>query len=314
MDSKNNEQLHGEREEKDSTIEERLNNPNETRIKIYMDSVSIIGMLSGKKVLVVTPLTKDVHALENSLVESEENTVSVKRVLESINLLRTLDVCTVIINKYKIIEEMGLMSDLMEAIGEKRIIVALEGDSDDIEALREYQLLAKKLVRMEFFVSGKTILERMAMIFALTKSRPIKNVCIVVSHPKEERRVEVFLQSFGIKIELSPETKKEGVLAIFNTQKEIKKSLLEKYSLIVDMCGDVKTDKLEDVKVGILKIVTHGKLQNEDKRFKKIREQALKYKYRIESVIQLITSNVLRRKSDIEENIVKHLHGPLRLL
>ncbi|KAI5155856.1 hypothetical protein NEPAR06_2066 [Nematocida parisii] len=277
-------------------------------VKVYLDSISVINTLKETKVMIITPLKKDVLCIQNRLNERQ---VLVKRVLEGIEALDEVDVNCVIINKFRIIKEMGLISDLITAIGNRRIIAVLEEEEDDLEELKDYKLLTKKLSRRVFYVKGSSIFDRMAMIFALTKARPIKNLCILVGTPREERRVEVFLQSFGIAVKLSPDVKTEGVVGIFSTHRSINTEILQKYSLVLDISGS-EQKSLETIKASVLRMVAHT--ENEDARFKKILEQAMTYKYRIDSVIQLITPKILKRRGEIEASIVKHLQGPLRLI
>ncbi|OAG33672.1 hypothetical protein NEIG_02080 [Nematocida sp. ERTm5] len=277
-------------------------------VKVYLDSISVINTLKETKVMIITPLKKDVLYIQNKLNERQ---VLVKRVLEGIEALDKVDVNCVIINKFRIIKEMGLINDLITAIGNRRIIAVLEEEEDDLEELKDYKLLTKKLSRRVFYVKGSSIFDRMAMIFALTKARPIKNLCILVGTPREERRAEVFLQSFGITVKLSPDVKTEGVVGIFSTHKSINTEILQKYSLVLDISG-TEQKSLENIKASVLRMVPHT--ENEDIRFKKILEQAMTYKYRIDSVIQLITPKILKRRGEIEASIVKHLQGPLRLI
>ncbi|KAI5144453.1 hypothetical protein NEPAR04_2095 [Nematocida parisii] len=277
-------------------------------VKVYLDSISVINTLKETKVMIITPLKKDVLCIQNRLNERQ---VLVKRVLEGIEALDEVDVNCVIINKFRIIKEMGLISDLITAIGNRRIIAVLEEEEDDLEELKDYKLLTKKLSRRVFYVKGSSIFDRMAMIFALTKARPIKNLCILVGTPREERRVEVFLQSFGIAVKLSPDVKTEGVVGIFSTHRSINTEILQKYSLVLDISGS-EQKSLDTIKASVLRMVAHT--ENEDARFKKILEQAMTYKYRIDSVIQLITPKILKRRGEIEASIVKHLQGPLRLI
>ncbi|KAI5168227.1 hypothetical protein NEIRO02_2490 [Nematocida sp. AWRm79] len=277
-------------------------------VKVYLDSISVINTLKETKVMIITPLKKDVLYIQNKLNERQ---VLVKRVLEGIEALDKVDVNCVIINKFRIIKEMGLINELITAIGNRRIIAVLEEEEDDLEELKDYKLLTKKLTRRVFYVKGGSIFDRMAMIFALTKARPIKNLCILVGTPREERRAEVFLQSFGITVKLSPDVKTEGVVGIFSTHKSINTEILQKYSLVLDISG-TEQKSLENIKASVLRMVPDT--ENEDIRFKKILEQAMTYKYRIDSVIQLITPKILKRRGEIEASIVKHLQGPLRLI
>ncbi|KAI5192296.1 hypothetical protein NEMIN01_1925 [Nematocida minor] len=296
-------------------VRSALNNGSIPRVKIFMDLISIIDMLETKNILVVTPLSKEKTRIENSLSSDDSFSVLVRRVLESINLLKSKEVSpdVIIISKYSIIAEMGLSHDLMEAVGNSRVIVSLESD-EEMEMLGSYTMVSKKMIKREFYLGGRTTLERMGILFALTKAKPIKNICIVVSHAKEERRVEVFLKAFGVKVDIDPKTKKEGSVGLFNTNNMINSRLLERYSLVIDITGGVNSEVLDEVKIGILKIITHGKIVKEDARFKRLLEQAMRYKYRIEGVIRMITPNVLQRKNDIDEKAVKHLQGALRLI
>lgn len=312
----------GEKEVKKETEEEEiervLNDRAEKRLKIRMPVENIIDILQDEEVLIITPLTKDKNRIESMIHGEKGGTVVVKRVIETINAVKSKEVqdnTTVVVNNFGIIKEMGLAEELMGELGEnRRIIVSIEGNKEE-ELLREYRTVSKKMVKKEFVVEGRTQLQRMGMIFSLTKVRPIKDMCIVVAYKKEERRVHVFLDAFGVRTEVNPKEKRDGIVGIFNTAEGVSRKLLEQYSLIVDNTGEDDSDLLREIRVGVLKIVTHGKtVKREDARFKKLLEQGMKYKYRIEGVLRLITRNVLSRKDEIDERVVKHLKGPLRML
>lgn len=304
-----------EREEEEE-LRGTLNSRKEKRIKIYMPVEAIVDILDGARIVIVTPLAKDRTRIENTISQEKEGSVVVRRVIETINMFKAKEIdeeSIVVISNYGVIVEMGLLNDLLEEIGERRIIVSMEGEKEE-EMLKEYRMVHKTQTKREFYIEGRTHLARLGVLFSVTKARPIKNLCVIVSHPKEERRVQVFLNAFGVATEINPKKKREGVVAIFNPKYGVNKKLLEQYSLIVDNTGESDTEMLEDVKVGILKIVTEGPPSREDPRFKKLFETGMKYKYRIESVIKLITRNVLNGKDEIDERVVKNLKGPLRIL
>ncbi|KAH9385895.1 uncharacterized protein NEMAJ01_0791 [Nematocida major] len=303
----------GEEREEEAAMFSRGEGDKNARVKAFMDVFSILSHVTGH-VLVVTPLRSEASTLEKTCSGLEGVQVSIagaKRAEELLSGPERIDI--VILRKYKILEEMQVLSGVMEAVGDRQVIVSLEG-GDEVPSLEGFALASKKVSKREFFIHGETIFQKMAVVFSVTKARPIRNLCVIVGWPKEERRVEVFLRAFGMRVEVNPPGRREGVIGVFRPDSlAARKEVLEKYSLVVDMSNGAAEEALEDVKTTVLRVVS-PRTAPEDARFARIRDAALQYKYRIESVLNMITRHVMQGKAEIDEASVKHLHGPLRLL
>ncbi|OAG29024.1 hypothetical protein NEDG_01163 [Nematocida displodere] len=252
-----------------------------------------------KTVLVITPLAEERDVLERETAHSH---VSVKRVLEAERGLaagQAPDV--VVVDKYDIIKSLGLL-DRIEKIGEKvRLVIVAPAKPEETE----YEVFQEEKRREVFQVNAPDYVHKMAMVFALTKIKPIKGICIVLPTKKGLKRAEVFLKTFGVPTEAEPAKLKDGVVGLF-----LPDSIhIHAYTLVADL-----TMSVESTETAVLQIGPTTKTSERSSRFAKLLETGMEYKYRIESVLSLITPHVVSGKRQIDSSIVKHLQGTLRIM
>ncbi|KAI5191174.1 hypothetical protein NECID01_1343 [Nematocida sp. AWRm77] len=255
---------------------------------------------SGQNVLIITPLLEDRNRLSKEIKSIQ---IEVMRVLEAQKSLEakesTPDV--LVVHNYVMVRDM----DLFETVRKfSHLQTVLMVDTDDLEdkAVQEYPMVYEEKPSAFFEVCVPDMLHKLIMVFALTKLKPIRKACVVTSTEKEAKRVHFFLDGFGVPNEIHPKMPKDTVVGIFTDS-----FLIHDYSLIIDLTGEVPQSKTVLLRLG-------AKTSKGAEKFAKLLDRAREYKYRIESVLKLIDSQVLSGKKIMDFSSIKHLKGPLKMM
>ncbi|KAI5186131.1 hypothetical protein NEHOM01_1296 [Nematocida homosporus] len=259
-----------------------------------------VGVSNLKEVLVMTSLKEERDRLE-SIVGSEG--VSVMRMKEGLQSIRTgRKWQVVIIDGFETVADLGWAEEVLGVVEKEKVpvVVAVGAEREEVENWKVLEGASKSGV---FKVRGKTLVERMGVLFALTKMKPMRGLAVVVENDREIRRVGAFLGAFGVGVAVHPERVMDGVVGVFGPG-----SLRAlRYNLVVDFTGEVDMGSVVVLQVGEEEGDSPG-----DRRFRALLDRALGYKYRIESVLTAITPPVLSGRQEMDLDIFKHFRGPLR--
>ncbi|KAI5171159.1 hypothetical protein NEFER03_0561 [Nematocida sp. LUAm3] len=261
------------------------------------------------KCLIVTPLLEDKLRLEKSY---ERWNITVKRIIEAENSIEKQEICpeVVIVDNYSVVKDLELFNRVL-SMGIDRVVVITDNHNEE-EMLEGYSIIEKEKTKALFYIETNGLTERMSLIFAFTKLRPIRGVCAVFSCKKELIRCHLFLEAFGIHSEENPSMVKDGVVGLF-----LEDTLfMHRYLLIVDFTMKITAENTMVIWAGSKKtrLNTSQKGKSEqEKKFASLLKKALLYKYRIESVLSAITMKIIQGKEKMNFDLFKHLKGPLKV-
>lgn len=298
--------------------------------RAYRAAGDVLGVISsvsrpGESVLVVTPLREERERLSRALAQGDTRVMCVKEAVRRVKDEGRLPEC-VVVDGYGIIKGLGLFEEVKQIFGDKVVVVTETEDegAGEGEDLQGYVLLKQQRRKGVFYVGAADEVEKMAVIFSLTKMRPVRGLCVVAGEERERRKICILLKAFGVAAEDSPGKRKEGVVGIYASD-----SLeMHKYALIIDLTGRISADSSVVLKVvpasgiapanGNMNVSSgiasaNGNI-SESERFNQLKQRALLYRYRIESVLSEITPCVVSGKKQICLEKFKHLQGPLRKL
>ncbi|KAI5179769.1 hypothetical protein NEOKW01_0232 [Nematocida sp. AWRm80] len=270
--------------------------------KVISEIQTVVEKVAQKRedILIITPLEQDKNKLQNEFTD-----ILVKKALETESdiLNGNLNPSTVIIDKYSILKETNLFTRVEKVLLEKgiQIIVLIDSELEgEDDLLKEYKLVIEEKRKYLLEIKAESILERLAVVFSVTKLKPIKNICIVLPDKKEQRRIQVFLDAFGIPHKINPSKYNPNEVGLFVNEIPIRQS----YSLIIDM-----TNTIEPETTSVLRVSRAPKKESE--KFRLLLDKALEYKYRIESIISMTTAKVLKGMEDIDPALTRYLKRPL---
>lgn len=264
------------------------------------DILEVLNSLKkDKSIILVTPLQKEKERLKREIRREGVVVMGVKEAIQTVKRGEAAPKC-VVVDSYELVRELGLFKEL-ENIFRDKVVIVTENE-EETEELEGYVLVKQEKKKGVFYVSAESELERMAVLFSITKMKPVRGVCVVVETQKEARKVSMFLKAFGVYAEESPGKIKDRYVGIYLSN-ELQ---VQDYHLVVDMTGKVVLEK------GILLKVGEYAKENESEKFSLLKQRAMSYRYRMESVLSEITPAIISGKKDFHMERFKHLQGPLR--
>lgn len=282
---------------------------------------------TDKTILIITPLLEDKFMHEKHLGDPQTH---IRRVLEAEASIRTGEIKpdVIVVEGYEVIRETGLLTKVLNFISTRKaidssdtrkaidssktgnnpvIIFSVSSPSED-EVFKSFPILECKKRKEVFEVSAKNQTERMALILALTKIKPVRGICIVVPTNREKKRMEIFLSIFGVQLgsgEKPSENKKGANSVSIYTPDDLG---LHNHPLVLDL--SLQVPNIDGVLIRVGDLTPTPSPKNE--KFAGMLQRTMEYKYRIESALSLITPRVIQGKNKIDPNIVKHLKGMFR--
>lgn len=264
---------------------------------------------TDRTLLVITPLLEDKCAHEKHL--GNPNT-HVRRVLEAEDSIKTGEIQPdiIVVEGYEVLRETGLLKKVMgfSESGNKPVLIFSAGSPSEEEVFRHLPVLECKKRKEVLEVPATTQTERMALVLALTKIKPVRGICIVVPSNREKKRTEIFLSIFGVQLGPGekPGEKKKGAHSVsIYTPDDLG---FHNHPLVLDL--SLQVSGIDGVLIRVGDLSPEPSAKNE--KFAGILRRTMEYKYRIESAMSLITPRVIQGKSKIDPIIVKHLKGTFR--
>jgi len=250
-----------------------------------------------RMVLVVTPLLEDKNRLMN---EEKSEKVYVRRVLEAQQALETGEIRpdVVVVQNYEIIKGAGTDA-VLRKMWKGQVIYMNEESNQDLD---RYPVFEEEKRKELFEVRAISEIEKFSVVFAVTKLKPVKKTCVVVRSKKEAEKLRIFLDAFGVGSEVDPGKMSEGKVGILSDNA----LLAHRYALVVDFTEEVESESAVVLRLG-------SQNSEEAKRFTRLLERAERYRYRVESVMRMITPMVLSGKKQIDPDVTKNLKGAFRM-